>query len=145
MLNTFERNFSEPEYIRIEQQFAKTGKLPEFVMQEVSNNCINPGMQTPIARSQQEQTFELEAKYRERERQSQAAVQRMQMSSEAQQKLTAGIPNQIGNSFERFAKASALSGGSASLSHPCDYPNQRDSQGNYCGDRSAVIRPGGRF
>ena len=41
MLNTFKQNFSEPEFLRIEQQFTATGKFPEFVIQEIRNNCSN--------------------------------------------------------------------------------------------------------
>ncbi len=51
MLNTLEQNFSEPEYIKVEQQLSATGKLPEFVIQEIRNNCSNSKIQTSIARS----------------------------------------------------------------------------------------------
>ncbi len=153
-LNTFQQNFSEPEYIRMEQQFITTGKLPEFVMQEIRNNCNNSGIQTPIARSQQEQILKLEAKYKDRERLSQQISQMQQRSHEASIESISQGSQAISDMSRIFAAGLArswqtpqgtLSGALDTPNHPCDYLNQRDSQGKYCGDRSAVIRPGGRF
>ena len=150
-INTFEQNFSEPEYIKMEQQLVATGKLPEFIIQEIRNNCSNSEVQTPIARSQQEYLDlqnQLDAIAARREFR-QAGVARVNMAAESQQRTTqesvisAGrLPSEMMKNIYGNAGRGITSG---NAEHPCDYPNQRDSQGNYCGDRSAVVRPGGRF
>ena len=150
-INTFEQNFSEPEYIKMEQQFVATGKLPEFIIQEIRNNCSNSEVQTPIARSQQEYLDlqnQLDAIAVRREFR-QAGIARVNMAAESQQRTTqesvisAGrLPSEMMKNIYGNAGRGITSG---NAEHPCDYPNQRDSQGNYCGDRSAVVRPGGRF
>jgi hypothetical protein len=145
MLNTLEQNFSEPEYIRMEQQLSATGKLPEFVIQEISNNCSNSKIQTPIARSQQEY-FDYEEQRRFRQLEQQAAIERANQFSADQSKSIADMPKRMAEASESALKySSAVAGVGFRNEHPCDYPNQRDSQGNSCGDRSAVVRPGGRF
>jgi hypothetical protein len=144
MLNTFKQNLSEPEFLKMEQQFTATGKRPEFVIQEIRNNCSNSEIQTPIARSQQEY-FDYEEQRRFRIMQQQAAIERVNQISADQSKSIADAANRM---WERSSAATVKtieSGTFAPVAHPCDYPNQRDSQGNYCGGRSAVVRPGGRF
>lgn len=145
-LNTFKQNFSEPEFLRMEQQFTATGKIPEFVIQEISNNCSNSELQTPIARSQQEY-LEDEQQRRFIAMERQAGIERTNMMSAAQAKILEDQPRRIAESVESALRYSSATAGAGfrSLEHPCDYPNQRDSQGNSCGDRSAVVRPGGRF
>ena len=144
MLNTFKQNFSEPEFLRIEQQFTATGKFPEFVIQEIRNNCSNSEIQTPIARSQQEY-FDYEEQRRFRAMERQAAIERTNMLAEANSKSIADTANRMWESSAAARKSVEESAGLGIVTHPCDYPNQRDSQGNYCGGRSAVVRPGGRF
>ena len=145
MLNTFEQNFSEPEYIKVEQQLSATGKLPEFVIQEIRNNCSHSKIQTPIARSQQEYfDYEEQRKFRAMERQ--AGIERTNQWNTAQTTIAADQQRLMAEASERALKySSATAGVGFRNEHPCDYPNQRDSQGNYCGARSAVVRPGGRF
>ena len=150
MLNTFEQNFSEPEYIKVEQQLSATGKLPKFVIQEIRNNCSNSEIQTPIARSQQEY-FDYEEQRKFREMEQQAAIERINQFSADQSKSIADTAKRMWESSSAATVKSiesagrGISGRVETLEHPCDYPNQRDSQGNYCGARSAVVKPGGRF
>ena len=145
MLNTFEQNFSEPEYIKVEQQLSATGKLPGFVIQEIRNNCSNSEIQTPIARSQQEY-LDYEEQRRFRQLEQQAAIERANQFSADQSKSIADTAKRMAESSSAAMKSVNESAGFGIRNeHPCDYPNQRDSQGNYCGDRSAVVRPGGRF
>ena len=144
MLNTFKQNFSEPEFLKMEQQFTATGKLPQFVIQEIRNNCSNSEIQTPIARSQQEY-FDYEEQRRFRAMEHQAAIERANQFSADQSKSIADTAKRMWESSSAATVKSIESAGFKPLEHPCDYPNQRDSQGNYCGDRSAVVKPGGRF
>jgi len=146
MLNTFEQNFSEPEYIKVEQQLSATGKLPKFVIQEIRNNCSNSKIQTPIARSQQK-FFDLEEHRKVSAIYRQAGIERANMMSAAQAKSMEDQSRLMAESVESALKYSSATAGVGfrNFEHPCDYPNQRDSQGNYCGDRSAVVKPGGRF
>ena len=149
-LNTLEQNFSEPEFIRMGQQVTTTGQLPEFVIQEIKNNCSNSEIQTPIARSQQEY-FDYEEQRKVNAMQRQAQIERTNMMSAAQAKSMEDQSRLMAENLQSTLKlvyengGRGLSGRIEPLEHPCDYPNQRDSQGNSCGDRSAVVRPGGRF
>lgn len=150
-INTFEQNFSEPEYIRMEQQLVATGKLPEFIIQEIRNNCSNSEVQTPIARSQQDYLDlqnQLDAIAARREFR-QANIERENVANAYQQKAMADIGRRLSESSDRMMDNMYRNAGkgitSGNSEYPCDYPNQRDSQGNYCGDLSAVVRPGGRF
>lgn len=155
MLNTFEQNFSEPEYLKVEQQLSATGKFPQFLLQEISNNCSNSEIQPSIARSNQEAIDKDHISSLEKLEQLEDRRRMKESQSRMSEYYSARMADMLRESASRSSESaraymsSVFDGrpkeGTEQSKYPCDYSTQRDSQGNYCGDRSAVVRPGGRF
>jgi hypothetical protein len=138
-ITNIQQTISLRDYVQVNQSVLEGHPLP-VQMKQIFSTCNQQAIiaqqnaQGMTANAALEQQYAVDS-YRSRMARSEENARSMNRLNEIGMENTGRIMT------TRYGSDSS----SESNNYPCDYPNQRDSMGRYCGDRAATVRPGGRY
>jgi hypothetical protein len=141
-ITNIQKTISLRDYVQVSQSVVENNPLP-VGMQQIISTCNQQAM-IALQKSQYAQQQQAQALARQQlEQQYAVDSYRNRMAISRAMAADQGRLHVIG--AENVGRAMTMRyGDSPAPPYPCDYSNQRDSMGRYCGDRAATVRPGGR-
>jgi hypothetical protein len=141
-ITNVQKTMSLRNYIRVNQSILEGNPLP-VQMKQIFSTCNQQAM-VALQNAQNAQQLQSQSINREQlDREYFADNYRSNMAMQRAMIEGANQQSQLGTKAMGQAMTTRY-GGAEDPQYPCDYSNQRDSMGRYCGDRAATVRPGGR-